>query len=599
MRTWTVEQRTSFSLTVVFVLLGAMNVIVASMTLRFSHSLAYSMLDMTLFFSIAAFIVVRRIARILLRAKAAQEKATDQLRSQEAKHAQLIRGIEQVAESIVIADLEGSIIYVNPAFEEITGYRRAEAIGSNARILQSGHHPPSFYQSMWTTLIDGETWSGDFINRKKDGTLFSEEATISPVKDEQGVIVSFVAVKRDVTNERLLRNQLKQAQKMEALGRLAGGVAHDFNNLLMVIRTYAEMIRDRVPAIDVLGSYSDEVLKAAERGASLTSQMLAFSRQQIIRPTVLDLSDVIRDAATMLPRLIGEHIEFQVTLPDSIWAVEADRDQLFQVLMNLCTNARDAMPRGGKLKIQAGNVTVKQPSPNVPTYIVDGDYAMLSVTDSGMGVDKGTQGEIFEPFFTTKATGDGTGLGLAMVYGIIKQSGGYVWLDSELGCGACFTIYLPKVERAISPTAVAHAPKLLSGTETLFLVEDEASIRTGLCQFLRSLGYLVISAGSGEEALLLARSTEHVDLLLTDVILPGISGREISEELGRKWPKLKVLFMSGYTNDAVLKSGVSEQNAAFLQKPFGLNTLAGRIRDSLSPTEVVHPPMSAAGHANQ
>ena len=587
MKSWTVEQRTTFSLAIVFILLGVLNLIVASMTFRFSHSLAYSMLDMTLFFSIAAFIVVRRITKILLRAKAAEEASANQLRSQEAKHAQLIRGIEQVAESIVIADLNGAILYVNPAFEKVTGYARAEAIGQNARILQSGQHSTTFYEAMWTTLLSGETWSGDLINRRKDGTLFNEVATISPIKDEQGESVSFVAVKRDVTHEILLRNQLKQAQKMEALGRLAGGVAHDFNNLLMVIRTYTEMIRDRLPKIDSLGPHLEEVLKAAERGASLCSQMLAFSRQQVIRPTVLDLSHVIGDTATMMQRVIGEHVEFQVKLCDSIWAVEADRDQIVQILMNLCINARDAMPRGGTLKIETGNVTVKQPSQDLPTYIVDGDYATFSVSDSGVGVDKEIQGQVFEPFFTTKATGDGTGLGLAMVYGIAKQSGGYVRLDSDPGCGACFTIYLPKVELPVIPRVIAHAEGPLRGTETLLLVEDEESLRAGLCQFLRSLGYLVLTAGSGEEALIPARG-RHVDLLVTDVILPGMSGREIFEELGRNWPKLKALYISGYTDDAVLKSCVREQHTAFLQKPFGLSTLAGKVRDTLRPMEPIH-----------
>ncbi len=588
MKPWTVEQRTTFSVAIVFILLGVLNLTVASMTFQFSHSLAYSMLDMTLFFSIAAFIVVRRITKILLRAKVAEEANANQLRSQETKHAQLIRGIEQVAESIVITDLKGTILYVNPAFEKITGYTRPDAIGHNARILQSGQHLPSFYEAIWTTLLSGETWSGDFINKRKDGTLFNEVATISPIKDEQGSIISFVAVKRDVTHEILLRNQLKQAQKMEALGRLAGGVAHDFNNLLMVIRTYAEMIRDHLPAIDALGLYSEEVLKAAERGASLTSQMLAFSRQQIIRPTVLDLNDVVGDTVTMLQRVIGEHVEFQVNLCDSIWAVEADRDQIVQVLMNLCTNARDAMPRGGTLKIKTGNITVEQPHPNLPTYIVDGDYAMFSVTDSGVGVEKEIQGQVFEPFFTTKATCDGTGLGLAMVYGIAKQSDGYVRLDSEPGCGACFTIFLPKVGRPITPMATAHSETHLRGTETLLLVEDEAPLRAGLCRFLRSLGYLVLTAGSGEEALLLARSREPVDLLLTDVILPGMSGREIFEELVSKWPKLKALYISGYTDDALLRYCIREQQTTFLQKPFGLGTLAGKVRDTLGPTGPIH-----------
>jgi PAS domain S-box-containing protein len=505
----------------------------------------------------------------------------------EAKHAQLIRSIEQVTESIVITDVKGSILYVNPAFEKVTGFTRAEAIGSNPRILKSGHHAVSFYQAMWATLLRGEAWSGNLINKRKDGTLYNEAATISPIRDQGGTIINYVAVKRDMTQEQLLRDQLNQAQKMESMGRIAGGIAHDFNNLLMVIRTYAETLQDRLPAQDGLRENTDQILEAVERGASLTSQMLAFSRKQIISPVVLDLNAVIHETAKMLRRVIGEDIELHVASSNTLWAIKADPDQIVQVLMNLCINARDAMPHGGRLTIATGKITVKKRSIGERHGVLPGDYVMLSVTDSGTGMSKKVQKDIFEPFFTTKEVGKGTGLGLSMVYGIVKQNGGHVWVESKPGQGACFTIYLPKVERTVAPTVPARAEAPPRGTETLLVVEDEKSLRRGICELLSSLGYTVLAASSGEEALSIASEQEHIDLLLTDVIMPKMSGRELAQTLGSLRPELKIIYMSGYTDDAVLRSGIHELHTAFLQKPFGLSALARKVRDTLGQTDPV------------
>jgi CheY-like chemotaxis protein len=356
----------------------------------------------------------------------------------------------------------------------------------------------------------------------------------------------------------------------------------------MVIRTYTQMMQDRLPNLHSLHGNLQEVLKAVDRGASLTTQMLAFSRKQIICPKVLDLNQVIDETAKMLRRVTGENIDFQVTLSDSIWPVEADRDQIIQVLMNLCTNARDAMPKGGTLKIATENVTVRQNDLSVPKYILQGDYVMFSVTDSGTGVSEENQSGVFEPFFTTKDVGDGTGLGLAMVYGIVKQAGGYVWLESELGKGARFIIYMPKVVGVVTSVLPAKAETQRRGTETLLIVEDEGSLRKGFCEFLGSLGYVVLVAGSGEEARLVASGQERLDLLLTDVMLPKMSGSELSQILRRERPNLKVLYMSGYTDDAVLRSGISEQHTAFLQKPFGLRALAGKVRETLELVDPAH-----------
>jgi PAS domain S-box-containing protein len=505
----------------------------------------------------------------------------------EAEHAQLIRSIEQVEESIIITDTKGSILYVNPAFEKVTGYSREEAVGNNPRILKSGRHPDLFYQTMWKTLRKGETWSGDFVNKRKDGSLFNEVATISPIRDQGGTVINYVAVKRDVTEEQLLRDQLNQAQKMESMGRIAGGIAHDFNNLLMVIQTYAETLQDRLPVQDGLREDTKQILEAVERGASLTGQMLAFSRKQIISPVVLDLNAVIDETAKMLRRVIGEDIELAVILSNTLWTIKADRGQIVQILMNLCVNARDAMPRGGKLRIATENVTVKKRNAVERYSVLPGQYVMLSVTDSGVGMSKKVQKDIFEPYFTTKEVGKGTGLGLAMVYGIVKQTGGYVWVESKLGHGACFTIYLPKVERTVAPTIPARAEAPPRGTETLLVVEDEKSLCRGICDLLSSLGYTVLAAGSGAEALAIACEQEHIDLLLTDVVMPKMGGGELAELLRNLQPKLKVIFMSGYTDDAVLRHGVHEQHMTFLQKPFGLSALASKVRDTLGQIDPV------------
>jgi PAS domain S-box-containing protein len=427
-----------------------------------------------------------------------------------------------------------------------------------------------------------------------DGTFFDAEVTAVRFifEGNEGALVfvrDITARKREEDRKSALEQQLRQAQKMEAVGRLAGGVAHDFNNLLMVIQTYTEMLQDRLPIQDSLRRNTEQVLKAAGRGASLTGQMLAFSRKQIVSPTVLDLNAVIEDTTKMLKRLIGEDVEFQVDSAESLWAIEADADQIAQVLMNLCVNSRDAMPRGGTLTIATGNVAWEGASIGKHADIPAGDYVRLAVTDTGTGIREELLEQIFEPFFTTKEVGKGSGLGLAMVYGIVKQSCGYVWVDSEPGKGAAFTIYLPKMTRAVSPKASVRPEAHPTGTEVLLVVEDEEFIREGICAFLRSLGYTVFAAGSGEEALQVAGEQKRIDLLLTDVVMPRMSGRELSQMLGSRRPDLKTIHMSGYTDDAVLRHGVHESNATFLQKPFSLGTLARKVRDTLGRAEPEQP----------
>jgi CheY-like chemotaxis protein len=315
--------------------------------------------------------------------------------------------------------------------------------------------------------------------------------------------------------------------------------------------------------------------------------MLAFSRKQIISPVVLNLNAVIDDTAKMLRRVIGEDIEFHIVLSSKLWPIKADPDQIVQVLMNLCANARDAMPQGGTLTIASENVKVKKQSVGGRHGVLPGDYVMLSVTDSGVGLSKKEQKDIFEPFYTTKKVGKGTGLGLAMVYGIVKQSGGHVWVESKLGHGTCFTVYLPKAERIVAPTVPDRVDAPPGGTETLLVVEDEKSLRMGICELLSSLGYIVFAASSGEEALSIASVQKSIDLLLTDVIMPRMNGRELAQMLGSQRPELKVIYMSGYTDDAVLRQGIHELHTAFLQKPFGLSALARKVRDTLGQIDPV------------
>jgi nitrogen-specific signal transduction histidine kinase len=387
--------------------------------------------------------------------------------------------------------------------------------------------------------------------------------------------------KQEEEKKHALEQQLRQAQKMEAVGRLAGGIAHDFNNLLMVIQTYTEILRERLPLDSSARKSTEQILKAAEKGASLTGQMLAFSRKQITAPVVLDLNVAIADAAKMLKRLIGEDVDFRVDAADSLWAVQADPDQIAQVLMNLCINSRDAMPKGGLLRIATRNVTLNGDGMGRDGGLPAGDYVMLTVTDTGLGISEELRERIFEPFFTTKETGKGTGLGLAIVYGIVKQSGGHVWVDSEAGKGSCFSICLPRIEKEVASTGFSDVFSLPGGTETLLVVEDEEALRRGMCEFLEGLGYRVLGAASGHDALLIASETAEIDLLLTDVVMPSMSGRELSQALRILRPELKIIHMSGYTDDAVLRLGIQEWGATFLQKPFSLAALARKVREML------------------
>ena len=501
----------------------------------------------------------------------------------EAERERLMAAIAQSGEVIVITDQEGTIQYVNPAFERVTGYTRAEALGQTPRVLKSGKHEAAFYRDLWQTLTSGRTWAGRFVNKRKDGTLYTEEATLSPVRDAAGRIVNYVAVKRDITESLQLETQFQQIQKMESVGRLAGGVAHDFNNMLNVIQGYAEMAQKGVDSDTPLFADLQEISAAAERSAALTRQLLAFARKQAILPKVLDLNDTVVMMLKMLRRLIGENIELTWQPGSGDTTIKIDPSQIDQILANLAVNARDAIGGVGKLVIETENTTL---DPSFCTKNVDavpGEYVMLAVSDNGCGMDKATIEHIFEPFFTTKSVGEGTGLGLATVYGIIKQNRGVITVYSKPGYGTTFRIYLPKhLDKAEQLKAENTAEILSKNHETVLLVEDEPAILRLGKRMLEDLGYRVRTASLPGEAIAWAECHPHdIQLLVTDVIMPEMTGWDLAKQLRSISPNIKLLFMSGYTSDTITQNDRLFSGTQLIQKPFSKRDLAIKVAETL------------------
>ena len=502
-------------------------------------------------------------------------------RKREQELVRLAAAVEQTADSILITDVDGNIQYVNPAFERITGYSEAEALGRNARLLRSDKNSSQVYEDLWRTIKRGDIWVGQLTNRRKDGTYFDQHVTISPVRDDSGKVVNYVAVKQDRTAQLQVERQLQQSQRLEAIGQLAGGVAHDFNNLLTAILGYSELSLRRLKPDDRIAHHVNEIRKAAERAAALTRQLLAFSRKQILEPRILNLNSVVSDLNQMLRRLIGEDIDLVTRFDEDLKSVKADPTKMEQVIMNLIINARDAMPRGGKLIIETHNATMS-PGYNVHRQaLAAGEYVVLAVTDTGVGMNAETQTHIFEPFFTTKECGKGTGLGLSMVYGIVKQSEGYIRVRSELGEGTTFEVYLPSVEAVADPQSRPLHEPIETGSETLLLVEDDSSVRRVTARLLKSAGYIVIEAESGKEALYAISKYPKIDLVISDVVMPEMGGRELAEKLRHLIPGTRMLFMSGYEDDAVLRAEVAEKEIGFLEKPFTPQTLTRKVRDMI------------------
>jgi two-component system, cell cycle sensor histidine kinase and response regulator CckA len=498
----------------------------------------------------------------------------------------LSQAVEHSADTVMMTDCRGVIEYVNPAFEALTGYTRDEAYGKSPRILRSGEQGPEVYQELWKTILAGNVFRGILVNRKKNGELYYVEETICPVRDGQGQITHFVANGRDLTERLRLEAQLVQAQKMDAIGRLAGGVAHDFNNLLTIITSYAELALDEVPANTSLTAKIQEILQAARRAAELTRQLLGFSRKQPRALRVADLNQVIADIAKTLPRLIGEDIEFSFVPGPELGGVRLDPLQIEQVLMNLSSNARDAMPQGGHLRIETSDVILDEHyAGGKPAVIPPGRYVLVTVSDDGAGIRPEHLPHIFEPFYTTKPSAQGTGLGLATVYGIVKQNKGFIWAYSEPAMGTVFKIYLPCVSgngRAVESES-AKSETAPGGSETILLVEDEPAVRKAAAEFLRLRGYTVLDAKDGLDALSVARNHgTPIQLVVTDVVMPNMSGGQLAKELARLRPDARLLFVSGYAGKTVLDHKVFDLETNFLQKPYTLKQLSTKIHQALT-----------------
>jgi PAS domain S-box-containing protein len=488
--------------------------------------------------------------------------------------------VEQSPDLVMITDNAGAIEYVNPAFENISGYTQQEIAGQTLGILKSDQQSGELYEEMWDTVLSGNTFRGIVLNRKKNGESFLVEKSVTPLLNEQGLITHFISTARDITERKKLEVQLEQAQKMDAIGRLAGGVAHDFNNPLMVISANAELSLDALTGEDPTRRHVGEILSASRRAAELTRQLLAFGRKQLQALQVVDVNSVVGETCKMLPRLIGEDIELVFAPGRDLWRVKADPAQVNQVLMNLAANARDAMPQGGKITIETANVAVDEAYVQKRSIVPLGHYVVLSVSDSGHGIAPEHLAHIFEPFYTTKSAGKGTGLGLATVYGIVKQSGGYIWVYSEPGMGTTFKVYLPQVTAAkVEHARIAAAERSPQGCETLLLVEDEPALRDSEREFLVRHGYVVLDAHDGEDALRVSREySGPIHIMVSDVVMPKLGGPALAKQLAEERPQMAVLYVSGYAESTVLAHGQVDLKNNFLQKPFSLRALGRKVR---------------------
>jgi len=513
-------------------------------------------------------------------ASAVEIKRNEQaLRRSEARYRSLV---QSSVYGIYRSSMEGRFLDVNPALVAMLGYGSAEEVllldPEKDIFARSAEHERLIDEFRHSGRLDGVEvkW------KRKDGSAITVRISGRAVSSADEPADVLEAIAEDVTERRVLEDQFRQAQKMEAVGRLAGGVAHDFNNLLMVISGYTEVMLAQLDLGHPLHEKARLVQQAADRATTLTRQLLAFSRKQLLELKVVDVNSIVSDMERLLRPLIGETIELIADLAPAAGHTRADAGQLEQVLMNLVVNAKDAMPAGGKLTIQTQNIFVDETQRRGPTFIRPGNYVLLSVTDTGTGMDKETQSRIFEPFFTTKEMGKGTGLGLSTVYGIVKQSGGYVMVQSEEGRGSTFHIYLPRVEEAAENNITPTPRATLGGTETVLLVEDEESVRQLVRETLSSRGYNVVEAENGEAGLAAAeKHTGVIHLVITDVVMPGMSGREMVKQLSHSRQGTKVLYLSGYTEDSIISEGAIESGTAFLQKPFTLQNLSKKVREVL------------------
>jgi two-component system, cell cycle sensor histidine kinase and response regulator CckA len=492
--------------------------------------------------------------------------------------------VDTISDAVIVMGVEGDgrVIDWNPAAERIFGYTKSEMLGKPLRLISAAENVAELERGLTEAFKRDGRWAGELPFVRKDGIHGVADVIVAVQRDGNGRASSIISVSRDVTERKRLETQLQQAQKMEAVGRLAGGIAHDFNNMLTAVKAYSEFLLEDLDQADARRTDVQEIAKAADRAASLTRQLLAFSRKQVLQPQPLDLNGVVEGIEKMLRRLIGEDVQIVTRLESDLRLVEADPSQIEQVIMNLAVNARDAMPDGGAITIETRNETLDRVEPD--WAIAPGAYVALVITDTGIGMDAQIRAQIFEPFFTTKPVGQGTGLGLSTVYGIIKQSGGHVSVFSEPGRGSTFKVYLPPhIDTSESNPMLGPAmSRIPRGSETIVLVDDDEGVRAVARRILQRAGYTVLSAPDGVEAIrLIGESGGDVRLLVTDVVMPGLGGRDLVTHVRDSYPELRVLFVSGYTEEGIRRHGVLDTESAFLEKPFTAERLAQKVREVL------------------
>jgi len=491
---------------------------------------------------------------------------------------------EHADDMIAVVTVDGRRLYNSPSYEKVLGYSAEELEKTSAYEQIHPDDLPAVRAAAQEARTSGVGRRLEYRIRHKNGAWRVLESTASAVRDKEGKVEKLVIVNRDITERRDLERQLVLSQRLEAVGKLSGGIAHDFNNLLGVIIGYTEALQESIRPEDPMRDAIDEIHKAGQRAATLTQQLLAFSRKQVLEPKILDANAIIADMQKMLHRLIGEDIALKFESGAELGSVKADRGQLEQVILNLAVNARDAMPQGGELTISTSNAELTEKDTLQYRYVIPGEYVLLKVSDTGTGMDAQTQSHIFEPFFTTKEKGKGTGLGLATVYGVVKQSEGYIWVDSAVGKGTTFRIYLPRAKGTAQETALEKEnTKRTVQAGTILLVEDEESLRKLTRKILADVGYAVLEAGNAEEAIQVATaSSGTIDVLLTDVVMPGISGGELAKKLSAEFPHIRVLFMSGYTDGAIEVRGNLKPGLVVLRKPFTRDALLHAIEDAMA-----------------
>ncbi|HYK10296.1 MAG TPA: ATP-binding protein [Gemmatimonadales bacterium] len=523
----------------------------------------------------------RRLARDKTRREIAEAdaRASGNLYQSLVEHAPF--GVERISAT-------GRPISANPALVQMLGYTSESEILS-LDIARDVYRNPDERAPLVDQLLDSGEMTAESQWRKKDGSFITVRRTGTVVRNADGSVMCFDVFIEDVSTQRALEAQLESAGKMEAIGRVAGGVAHDFNNLLTVILGSCEILIETLPANSQVRSDITDIRSAAMRASELTTQLLAFSRRQVLQPVVLDLNRSVEGMEQMVKRLIGEDVELAVRLDPALGTARADPGQIEQVIMNLAVNARDAMPQGGLLTIETANAELDATYSRVHPLASPGSYVMVAVSDSGVGMDEDTKAHVFEPFFTTKEQGKGTGLGLATVYGIVRQSGGFIWVYSEPGQGATFKIYLPRVGGTPQPAERKEPAKVRHGTETILLVEDDPPVRAITRRVLVGLGYSVLPAHDGATALdIAATHRDPIQLVVTDAVMPRMSGQDLAATLRSRYPAMRLLLLSGYPGEAISRRGILVPGTAFLQKPFTVEALARKVRDVLD-APVIRP----------